>query len=126
MSDRKCFFCGSTDLVYLPLFRISGLDTEIHDNVDSMVCVECGRIDLMAKPEQIKAILDSREKKQKKDAKLSEIQKRISELNKEIKDLKAIVDDENQTVKAVKEAMRRIPELEQELEAQRKELQKIL
>jgi hypothetical protein len=41
-------------------------------------------------------------------------------------ELKLIVDDENQTVKAVKEAARRIPELEAELEVQRKELQRIL
>lgn len=126
MSDRKCFFCGSTDLVYLPLFNINGLETSIHDNVDSMVCVACGRMDIMVKPERIQAILDSRREKEQKDARLADIQKRISELKKEIADLKAIVDDENQTVKAVKEAARRIPELEAELEVQRKELQRIL
>ena len=126
MPERKCFFCGSTDLVYLPLFRISGLETSVHDNVDSWVCVDCGRIDLTAKPEQIKAILDSRKEKEQKDARLSEIHREIAELNKEISDLKAVVADENQTVKAVKEASKRIPELEKELGKLRKELQRIL
>ena len=126
MSDRKCFFCGSADMVILPLFRISGLEISTHDYVDSYVCMDCGRMELTAKPEQLQAIRDSRRERERKDAELADIHERISSLNREIAELKLIVDDENQTVKAVKEAARRIPELEAELEVQRKELQRIL
>ena len=115
MAEKKCPYCGSTSFVQIPLVVVSGLDVGSTENVTTTACVECGHVEIIAKPEVIQKTLDSIKQREEKDAKIAEIKKEIDATKKEIDRLKKVVVDENQTVKAVREAKDQITHLGNQL-----------
>lgn len=113
----KCPNCGNETFVAVQLHDVCILYG--YGNVEQVViayaCEKCGRVELYMPKKWVQDNIDAKKLAKAEKEFYAEKEERISCLKKRIEQLKPVIDDENQTVKAVKEAQRKIIELENEL-----------
>lgn len=113
----KCSQCGNANFseVNLPLSEGGWVD-----GVISYACLNCGHIELFLPERRIKAIKSSISEQAEIEEYNKDLTMKKEQLLKEKDELLFLVEDENQTVKRVKNAKKRLEEIEKALKEQPK------
>ncbi len=115
MQSRYCIACGCEDLIAMPLMHLIVLDGECWSYVDTFACPECGRMEIYAKPEEIKKAIQNKKIDEEREAKLASLKKELDRLKSHHSELASLIADENQTVKAIREAKELMNSLENDI-----------
>ena len=106
----------------MPLAHLIVLDGEYRELIDSYACTECGHMELYAKPEELKKVIECNKRAEEKMRAIASYQKELDGLMARQSELESFIQDEEQSVRSIREAKEELSSLGSEISSVRSKI----